>query len=205
MARCEQEMCRNWTGDGCACVVLGLDPDVAVMDTYEYGFIADGQVQRDVPALVAALREDDEQVRYWMGYGTGMADAARDEKARADAAEAEVERLTSKYEEWDSMHAACEGLTREAERTAALWREEHERAVRLRERSEKAEAAIARVRALCDTADEQGVFVATSVLRAALDGAYRLRDLFGIDPAFAHGMDPDDYVARLRGALDGEA
>lgn len=26
--KCEQEMCSHWSGDGCACAVLGLEPDV---------------------------------------------------------------------------------------------------------------------------------------------------------------------------------
>lgn len=26
MRQCEQELCRNWTGQGCACEFLGLDP-----------------------------------------------------------------------------------------------------------------------------------------------------------------------------------
>lgn len=25
--KCEQELCPAWTGDGCACAVMGLDPD----------------------------------------------------------------------------------------------------------------------------------------------------------------------------------
>ena len=25
---CHQELCRNWTGDGCACEVLDLEPDI---------------------------------------------------------------------------------------------------------------------------------------------------------------------------------
>ena len=25
---CGQEMCRNWTGDGCACRVFGMEPDI---------------------------------------------------------------------------------------------------------------------------------------------------------------------------------
>lgn len=25
---CEAELCRNWTGQGCICEVLGLEPDV---------------------------------------------------------------------------------------------------------------------------------------------------------------------------------
>jgi len=27
--RCEQELCRNWTGSGCICEVLDIEPDVA--------------------------------------------------------------------------------------------------------------------------------------------------------------------------------
>lgn len=27
MRRCEQELCRNWTGDGCVCSVLDIEPD----------------------------------------------------------------------------------------------------------------------------------------------------------------------------------
>lgn len=26
---CEQEMCRNWTGQGCICLVMDLEPDIA--------------------------------------------------------------------------------------------------------------------------------------------------------------------------------
>ena len=26
--RCEQEFCGNWTGQGCACEVLGVEPDM---------------------------------------------------------------------------------------------------------------------------------------------------------------------------------
>jgi len=29
MSRCAAEKCRNWTGDGCICAVLCIDPDVA--------------------------------------------------------------------------------------------------------------------------------------------------------------------------------
>ena len=29
---CPQELCRNWTGDGCACVLLDLEPDLVVED-----------------------------------------------------------------------------------------------------------------------------------------------------------------------------
>lgn len=25
---CDQEWCANWTGDGCACQVLGVEPDI---------------------------------------------------------------------------------------------------------------------------------------------------------------------------------
>lgn len=28
MRQCEAELCRNWTGQGCACEFLGLEPDV---------------------------------------------------------------------------------------------------------------------------------------------------------------------------------
>lgn len=27
---CEQELCGNWTGQGCACEVFGLEPDVTL-------------------------------------------------------------------------------------------------------------------------------------------------------------------------------
>lgn len=27
--KCEQELCRNWTGEGCACAVLGVEPEIA--------------------------------------------------------------------------------------------------------------------------------------------------------------------------------
>lgn len=26
--RCEQELCRNWTGSGCICEVMDIEPDV---------------------------------------------------------------------------------------------------------------------------------------------------------------------------------
>ena len=28
MSDCPQEMCRNWTGQGCACDVMGIEPDI---------------------------------------------------------------------------------------------------------------------------------------------------------------------------------
>jgi len=28
MSRCEAELCRNWTGQGCICMVLDIEPDV---------------------------------------------------------------------------------------------------------------------------------------------------------------------------------
>lgn len=28
MSACPQELCRNWTGQGCACEVMGIEPDV---------------------------------------------------------------------------------------------------------------------------------------------------------------------------------
>lgn len=30
---CEMEMCSHWTGDGCACSVLDLEPDTLEPDT----------------------------------------------------------------------------------------------------------------------------------------------------------------------------
>lgn len=32
MIRCEAEMCRNWTGQGCACEFLGMEPNVVRED-----------------------------------------------------------------------------------------------------------------------------------------------------------------------------
>ena len=29
---CPQELCRNWTGQGCICEVMDLEPDVATED-----------------------------------------------------------------------------------------------------------------------------------------------------------------------------
>ena len=79
--------------------------------------------------------------------GEDEIDAVLDDRPDLNAHEALIAGL-------GEAQAEVESLTREAERTAALWREEHERAVRLRERSDKAEAAIARVRALLS--DEWG-------------------------------------------------
>ena len=31
------------------------------------------------------------------------------------------------------------------------------------------------------------------------DQSFKASDLFGIDPDFANGLDPDEYLARLRG------
>lgn len=28
MSACMQELCRNWTGQGCACEVLNIEPDI---------------------------------------------------------------------------------------------------------------------------------------------------------------------------------
>jgi len=33
---CEQEMCRNWTGFGCACAVLDIEPDTTSFDDREH-------------------------------------------------------------------------------------------------------------------------------------------------------------------------
>ena len=30
--RCKAELCRNWTGQGCACDFLDLDPDVVELE-----------------------------------------------------------------------------------------------------------------------------------------------------------------------------
>lgn len=35
MIRCEAEMCWNWTGNGCACEFLGMEPDVVREDADE--------------------------------------------------------------------------------------------------------------------------------------------------------------------------
>jgi hypothetical protein len=32
--RCDAEMCGNWTGEGCACLALGLVPDVVVPEVH---------------------------------------------------------------------------------------------------------------------------------------------------------------------------
>jgi hypothetical protein len=28
MSACPQELCRNWTGQGCACEVMGIEPSI---------------------------------------------------------------------------------------------------------------------------------------------------------------------------------
>jgi hypothetical protein len=35
--RCEAELCRNWTGQGCICEVMDLDPDVVEPLNYSTG------------------------------------------------------------------------------------------------------------------------------------------------------------------------
>ena len=37
MSRCEAELCLNWTGDGCICVVMDLDPVIMDDDYNIYG------------------------------------------------------------------------------------------------------------------------------------------------------------------------
>ena len=37
MARCAAEMCRNWTGEGCICEVLDLEPDIVDDETARRG------------------------------------------------------------------------------------------------------------------------------------------------------------------------
>lgn len=34
-ARCEAELCRNWTGHGCICEVMDIEPDVVNEDEGE--------------------------------------------------------------------------------------------------------------------------------------------------------------------------
>lgn len=42
MSRCDQELCPYWTGDGCACAVMGLDPSAA-----REALIRDGFMERE--------------------------------------------------------------------------------------------------------------------------------------------------------------
>lgn len=34
MSRCEAELCRNWTGAGCICEVMELEPDVVEQEEW---------------------------------------------------------------------------------------------------------------------------------------------------------------------------
>lgn len=49
-ARCYAEMCGNWTGDGCACAVLDIEPAVSVPDEHR---------DHDIHGLVIEIHPDD--------------------------------------------------------------------------------------------------------------------------------------------------
>lgn len=42
--RCEAEVCSRWTGDGCICAVLGLDPDVSEHGMWEQADLTGGEI-----------------------------------------------------------------------------------------------------------------------------------------------------------------
>jgi len=35
MSDCPQELCRNWTGQGCICAVMDLEPSLIDIDQYD--------------------------------------------------------------------------------------------------------------------------------------------------------------------------
>lgn len=87
----------------------------------------------DTPDLIAVTSDDlpdgYEVARVSTDYEDDPADVLADAAFIAAARQAvpallaEVERLTSKYEEWDSMHAACEGLRGDLARVEAALAE----------------------------------------------------------------------------------
>lgn len=96
----------------------------------------------DTPDLIAVTSDDlpdgYEVARVSTDYEDDPADVLADAAFIAAARQAvpallaEVERLTSKYEEWDSMHAACEGLRGDLARVEAALAEAEAEVERLR-------------------------------------------------------------------------